>query len=115
MTDHEHVQLRTRTIGMIWPEADAEPGIHIAVDHVYLPEGSFPCGDCGEPGHDPGLVGLAIHGGEDSAKSALLTPEEALTLANRLQRAASLVYESMEDSADIEREAARFAAKDITP
>jgi len=33
---------------------------------------------------------------------------EALELANRLQRAASLVFEFQEDNPDIEREAARF-------
>ncbi len=48
----------------------------------------------------------------DDAKGAgarvQLEVYEALELANRLQRAASLVFEFQEDNPDIEREAARF-------
>lgn len=101
--------VRVRTVGMV----HGTDGSAISVDHVFLPEGAFTCDDCGEPGHDPGGVGLFLDEGEEGSPfaRALLTPEEALVLANRLQRAASLVLESLEDVADIEREAARFKAE----
>ena len=106
--DHEgHVHSRTRNI---WHEIldDGEgddDGTLIAVDHVYLPDGSFACGDCGAPGHDPGLVGLIVGEG-----SALLEPELALIVANRLTRVANLILESREEPPDIEREAHRLGA-----
>ena len=53
------------------------------------------------------MVGLIVTEG-----NAILTAEQALVLANRLTRAASLILESEEDTPDIEREAARFAAQD---
>ena len=106
--DHEgHVHSRTRNI---WHEIldDGEgddDGTLIAVDHLYLPDGSFACSDCGAPGHDPGMVGLIVGEG-----SALLEPELALIVANRLTRAANLILESREEPPDIEREAHRFGA-----
>lgn len=103
----EAIPLNYRTVLTMHPEAD---GSRIAVDHVYAPEGAFDCDDCGEPGHDPGMVGLTMAGDDNQNASALLTAEEALVLANRLQRAASLVMESEEDTPDVEREAARFSA-----
>lgn len=107
MTNEHHpeaVPLRTRTIWFL-PLDDQDSSV--SVDHVYIAEGAAgPCQDCGKPAHDPGFVGLMV--GEENA---LLTAEEALTLANRLQRAASLVLESGEDVPDIEREAARFAVE----
>jgi len=51
-----------------------------------------------------------MSGDDNQNAGALLTAEEALVLANRLQRAASLVMESEEDTPDVEREAARFTA-----
>ena len=88
MTEHdghvhpEHVHSRTRNIWSAILDDDEETCI--AVDHIYLPEGSFTCEDCGLPGHDPGMVGIIVGGG-----GALLEPELALTLANRLTRAVS--------------------------
>lgn len=107
MTEHQHEEahLRTRTL-LHLPIEDQDTCV--GVDHVYLPEGQAgPCchDGCGNPAHDPGMVGLAL-GGE----LALLTAEEALVVANRLTRAASLVLEAEEDTPDIEREAARYAA-----
>jgi len=107
----EGIQLRSRTIGHLHVEDDTV----IAVEHVYIPEGAVSCDDCGAPAHDPGMVGLVVsrEDGEDDAgplvTSVLMTAEDALVLANRLQRAASLILESAEDNPDIEREAARFA------
>jgi hypothetical protein len=106
MTDPA-AQLRTRTIGRLYSEATEAD---ITVEHVYLPDGSFSCDDCGNPGHDPGMVGLMIDAGVENNASVLLSPEEALLLINRLQRAVSLVLESGEEVPDIEREAARFGA-----
>ena len=105
----EHVHSRTRNIWhtMLDDGEGDEDGTFIAVDHLYLPDGSFNCQDCGAPGHDPGMVGLIVGDG-----SALLEPELALTLANRIARAANLILESMEQPPDIEREAARFGAPD---
>jgi hypothetical protein len=107
MTEHAHEGpcLRTRTI--YHTILDDEPEERdLLVEHVYLPEGAAgECEHCGKPAHDPGLVGLIL--GEETA---LLTADEALVLANRLTRAANLVYESEEDNPDLERDMARFAA-----
>ncbi|HEX3960914.1 MAG TPA: hypothetical protein VHZ03_30565 [Trebonia sp.] len=108
MTGHtpEAPSLRTRTL--LHLPLDDEDDSFVAVDHVYLPEGAAdPCEDCGRPAHDPGMVGLMVSEGD-----ALMTAEQALVVANRLTRAASLVLESGEDCPDIEREAARYAAHD---
>jgi hypothetical protein len=83
------------------------------VEHVYLPDGAEKCAGCGADAHDPGMVMLIMltseeEEGGDGDVSGLLTVSEALTLANRLQRAASLILESGEGAADVEREAARF-------
>jgi hypothetical protein len=99
-------RLRTRTVGVI----DADDDTVIIVEHVYEPEGATPCVDCGKPSHDPGMVGLIVGGhDDDDPVSVLLFAADALVLANRLTRAASLVLESEEAVPDIEREAARFA------
>jgi hypothetical protein len=106
MTEHdpEAPAIRSRTIyHMLLDDGPEERDL--LIEHVYIPEGEAGnCEHCGSPARDPGLVGLIV-GGE----SALLTAEEALTVANRLTRAANLVLESEEDIPDIEREAARFA------
>jgi hypothetical protein len=101
----EEAPLRARNIHSVILEAG---GTELTVDHVYLPEGmAGQCchEDCLNPAHDPGLVGLGL-----DDKAALLTAEEALTLANRLTRAANLIFESEEDRPDIERDMARFGA-----
>ena len=107
MTDHtpEAVPLRIRNLLHMPLDDEDEDSAFIAVDHVYLPEGAAgTCCACSNPAHDPGAVGLIVSEGQ-----AALTAEQALVLANRLTRGASLVLESEEDAADIEREAARFA------
>ena len=101
----EAMHLRTRNILHLHAEGS---GTQIEVDHVYAPEGAFDCEECGGKGHDPGMVGVTMSGDDHMYASGLLTAEEALVLANRLQRAASLVLESEEDAPDVEREAARF-------
>ena len=99
--------LRSRMIGCLHPCDD----VSIAVEHVYEPEGAATCDHdgCGNAAHDPGMIGL-IMSEDGNMVSALLDPAEALLLADRLQRAASLVLESGEDAADIEREAAKYTA-----
>ena len=78
----------------------------IIVEHIWIRDGAAgPCHDCGKPAHDPGMVGLMI-----GSEHALLTADEALVIANRLTRAASLVLESQEDVPDLERDMARFTA-----
>ena len=109
MTDHtpEASSLRTRSLLHMDLDGDEDEAF-IAVDHIYLPEGEAgACDHCHRPAHDPGMVGIIVSEGQ-----AALTAEQALLLANRLTRAASLVLESEEDCPDIEREAARFAAHD---
>lgn len=102
------IRLRSRTVGHIHPDDDTV----IAVEHVYATEGAHQCDDCGAPAHDPGMVGMVISREDDEDgdgfTSVLMDAEDALVLANRLTRAASLVLESAEDNPDIEREAARF-------
>lgn len=107
-TDHEAIPLHSRTIGTVYAELTDSV---ITVDHVYHPDGSFDCDNCGKPGHDPGQVGLLLVGAsddDDESASVLLSAEEALLLANRLKRAVDLILLSQEDLPDIEREAARF-------
>jgi len=50
-----------------------------------------------------------------NTESAMLTPDEALLLADRLKRAADLVLETLEDPPDLEREAARFGMGEGSP
>ena len=109
MTDHDHetVDFRTRTV-LHLHLTDEDDGPAVIVDHVYEPEGMTTC-ECGAPGHDPGMVGLMLAGGEKKAVSVLLTPERALLVANRLTRAANFALESGEDPLDLDREAARYA------
>jgi hypothetical protein len=108
--DHgcDHVHARTRTIGVIHGE-----DCRVIIEHVYLPDGSFTCDECGKPGHDPGFVRLVIvQDGEEDGKPfvavADLEPDEGLAVINRVQRAVNLVYESAEDSPDFEREAGKL-------
>ena len=108
--NHEDGGLRIRTIGRVFPGPCDDA--MVIVEHVYEPDGVDTC-HCGAPTHDPGMVGLVVAHGEEST-GVMLFAEEALTLANRLTRAATLVLESMEDTPDIEREAARFAHKEAS-
>jgi hypothetical protein len=105
MTEHTpgipHPPILSRNLLDMWLDGNDEA--NITVDHVYLPEGAGGTCHCGNPVHDPGLVGLSLN--DDCA---LLTAEQALLLANRLQRAASLILESGEAPPDVEREAARY-------
>ena len=110
MTEHEHIPLRMRVIGSVYPSDD----VAITVEHVYAP-GAAPCGGCGQHAHDPGIVGLAIDRGEEQPVLVSLAAEDALLLANRLTRAANVVLELGEDTPDIEREAARFAPEGSQP
>jgi hypothetical protein len=90
--------------------------ISLSVAHVFAAEGeSGKCTHCGENAHDEGGVGLAITGitedGQEVTLDALMAPEDALLLANRLTRAANMALESGEDLPDIEREMAKFGAR----
>lgn len=99
---------RTRSVACIHVDDD----VVILIDHVYM-AGLLPCHDCEAPSHDPGMVGMAIRegDGEDSVvTSALMLPEVALLVADRLTRAAHLVLESMEEGPDMEREMEMLAA-----
>jgi hypothetical protein len=89
-----------RTVGGITAEDD---GVRVWVDHVYTMEN----GKDGRP--EPGHVGLSVHQDHDGV-GVLLTPDDALVIANRLQRAANLVMESGEDLPDVEREYRRHTA-----
>lgn len=101
MTDHgcNGAHLRTRTVGGI----ATDEGASVDVDHVYLMDAD----EAAKP--DDGMVGLFVKDEQETAVSVLLTPAEALTIANRLTRAAGLVMESDEDLPDPEREYRRHA------
>jgi hypothetical protein len=102
----EATPLRSRTIAHIHLDDGHTTAV---VEHVYAPEGAMKCSEegCDGGAHDPGMVGLLLADGGDVV-SGLMSPEDALLLANRLTRAANLVLESEEDVPDVEREAARF-------
>jgi len=104
MADHAPVPLRARTIGSVYPSDDTV----IIVEHVYEP-GTAPCHGCGEHAHDPGTVGMIVSRDDEQPVAVSMSAEDALLLANRLERAAGIVLELGEDAPDIEREAARFA------
>ena len=105
--DHDTgVPLRSRSVLHMDIE---DQDTFIGVDHVYFPEGTGTC-HCGKPSHDPGLVGVII-----GDETVLLSAEEALTVANRLTRAANLVLESEEGTPDLEREAARYGCTGHEP
>ncbi len=92
---------RIRIVGSVPVEDDTM----IWIDHVFTIGAS--------PEDDPGYVGLTVTA-DDAAEAddfrlvakstCLLTAEEALLLADRLQRAAHLVLENNEDLPDPERE-----------
>jgi hypothetical protein len=102
--EHGH-ELHARNIGRVFTADDDE----IAVDHLYDHD-SEPCPNCGGKCITAGLVGLVLN-----TESAMLTPDEALLLADRLKRAADLVLETLEDPPDLEREAARFGMPEGSP
>ena len=105
MTEHpDAIPLRSRTIY----HTLLDDGKDLLIEHVYLPEGAAgKCvhDDCDNPAHDPGMAGLVL-----GDETALLSAEEALTIANRLVRVANLILESEEDPSDIERDMARLGA-----
>jgi hypothetical protein len=103
---------RIRIVGSVPVDDDTM----IWIDHV------FTMGT--RPEDDPGYVGLTVT--EDDTAEAeqlrlgarttcLLTAEEALLLADRLQRAAHLVLETGEDLPDPEREYRRHRGNEDSP
>jgi hypothetical protein len=102
---------RIRIVGSVPVDDDTM----IWIDHVFTMGAS--------PDDDPGYVGLTVtedDGSEDrgrlSAKATcLLSAEEALLLADRLQRAAHLVLETDEDLPDPEREYRRYRGNEDPP
>jgi len=103
---------RIRIVGSVPVDDDTM----IWVDHVFTMGAS--------PDDDPGYVGLTITEDDtadaDRARPAaratcLLTAEEALLLADRLQRAAHLVLETGEDLPDPEREYRRYRGSQDLP
>ena len=82
---------RIRIVGSVPVDDDTM----IWVDHVFATGAS--------PHDDPGYVGLTVTE-DDTRATCLLTAQEALLLADRLQRAAHLVLETDEDLPDPERE-----------
>lgn len=102
----EEAPIRSRIVGAIQPCEDSS----VMVSHVYEPDGVENC-EHGHPSHDPGMVELYVQHGEDDVMVQIF-PGAALTLANRLTRAANLALESMEEPPDLEREAGRFGVPD---
>jgi MoxR-like ATPase len=82
---------RIRIVGSVPVDDDTT----IWIDHVFAMGAS--------PHDDPGYVGLTVTE-DDTRATCLLTAQEALLLADRLQRAAHLVLETDEDLPDPERE-----------
>ncbi len=105
---------RIRIVGSVPVEDDTT----IWIDHVFT-IGASPDDD-----PDEGYVGLTITGDDTAEEShlrlgarsaCLLTAEEALLLADRLQRAAQLVLETDEDLPDPEREYRRHRGNEDLP
>jgi hypothetical protein len=105
---------RFRIVGSVHVEDDTT----IWIEHVFTIRTS-PDGD-----PDKGYVGLTITGddagdaevlGVAAKLSCLLTAEEALLLADRLQRAAQFVLETDEDLPDPEREYRRYRGNENLP
>ena len=79
---------RVRTVGCI---TTPDGATSIYIDHVY----SMETCEHGQP--DEGLVGLAIRPDDGPEAHALLGPDDALLIAERLTRAAALIMETGED------------------
>ena len=102
---------RIRIVGSVPVDDDTM----IWIDHVFTMGAS--------PDDDPGYVGLTVtedDSSEDRVRlgakaTCLLTAEEALLLADRLQRAAHLVLETDEDLPDPEREYRRHRGSGHVP
>jgi hypothetical protein len=104
--EHEH-PTKIRHVGFF----ETESGERIAVAYVFDDQ------TCPEHGHlliTSSGVGLVVNGvtkhGDKAEVCAVLTPSEALLLADRLSRAAQLALEVGEDVADVEREVIRHSA-----
>jgi hypothetical protein len=96
----ENDEFRVRNVGTVCPYE----GTRIWVDHLREAEP-------GEDGHsDAGEIGLMIEAGGESVQ-AFLSPQDALMLADRLQRAADLVLETTEDVPDADREYQRLTRR----
>jgi hypothetical protein len=103
---------RIRIVGSV----PVDDEIMIWIDHVFTMGTS--------PDDDPGYVGLTVTE-DDTAEvdrvrlgaktTCLLSAEEALLLADRLQRAAHLVLETDEDLPDPEREYRRHRGNGDSP
>jgi hypothetical protein len=115
MTDdesgHYSGNIRIRTIGQITSgeESRTKAPWAVQIDHIYF------SGACGHGPVDPGSVGLAVASAaeDDSAAdpepvSAIMSPEQALLVADRLTRAAQLVLAAQEEPDDAERELLRL-------
>jgi hypothetical protein len=103
---------RIRIVGSVPVDDDTM----IWIDHVFTMGLS--------PEDDPGYVGLTVteddtaepeHARLGAKATCLLTAEEALLLADRLQRAAHLVLETGEDLPDPEREYRRHRGSGHVP
>jgi hypothetical protein len=108
MPDHDHPEHVCSRVRNIWHDVlndgyGDEEGTPIAVDHLYLPDGSFTCEDCGAPGHDPGMGVLRL-----GDEAGLMDVGELLTLADRLRKVADLILESRMQPPDMDREAHKF-------
>ena len=99
---HEAPPFQSRNIARLF----TDDGSEISVDHLYAASADLaPCPDCGGACVSAGMIGLDVL----VDGPVLLSPEEALLLINRLQRAVNVVLETMEDPPDMDREAARLA------
>lgn len=99
--------VRTRSAGTLFLDEDAS----VHVDHVFLAEGKAGTCDhdgCNEPAHDPGGVGITVCEDDDTDVTVVMSPLQALWLANRLTRAANFALESGEEPPDLERDIARI-------
>lgn len=88
---------KSRLVGLVMPHED----FTVLVEHVWL------TGTDEDGRTDPGMAGVHIAAlGEEAG--ILLPARDALELANRIQRAAEMCLESIEDVPDPNREYQRW-------
>jgi hypothetical protein len=116
--EHEHAPAGERNIGFKVTVA----GVDVSVDHLYDTDAE-PCPGCGGRCGMAGMVGLSLEFESPDPEAEIasweagvvLSPEEALWLANRLRRAADVCYEMTEDPPDVRREVIRLSTPAAPP
>lgn len=104
-------EVTTRHLFHLNIEDDEDGPFVISLDHVYLTQSHF-CEKCNKQEPDAGVISLSIVDDEDETVTVFLDASEALVLANRIERAANIILEDLEDPESMDRAALRYIPSD---